>query len=163
MHPVLHLVIDGVVILVLRVQPAHGGGDHGRGALAERLVEGDAGLPDRLLRRDQRHLRHPVEEGELLAVEELRALELPGLGGDLDHQPRRVDPLDRPDGAAPLAQPSSMRLPPCPEGRDDAEARHDDAAHAQPCSFSATRRSTPSTMARKSVIWNSDSEGSLAL
>ena len=100
MDAVLPFLVDGAVVLVLRVQPAARGAEDDARLGGELARELEPGLSDRLARRDKRELREAVVKRLLLAVEMRVGLVVLDLPADPDRQPVDVADVEVADPAA---------------------------------------------------------------
>ncbi len=99
------LAVEAPRRFVVGVLAADAGADHDGRVLAEAVArEVDAGLRDRLARRDERKLRDAVEQDQLLLVEVRQRIEIAHFGGDAEAQRFARQRGDRRDRGASFAR-----------------------------------------------------------
>ena len=103
MHAVFALFIDGAIVFILRCQTAARGAQNNTGPVGVLAVKFNPRLGHRLTRRQQRKLRKPVIERNLLAVEVGVFVITAHLPADLNSQPVYVPNIKRTNAATPFA------------------------------------------------------------
>ena len=118
---------------VLGTLAAHAAASDDRGVFAQLFGPFDAGLGDRLARRDYAELRKPIEQPDFFFFEMPGCIETPNFRAVLKSKQPAIDRLKGPDARLPGDERPPKLTTVMPQRGDDAGARHHHAAlHVRP-------------------------------